>query len=378
MIKVWGKDIVIAQTNAIQTDFTSASPIIDFGGATLDYSNSDLYRDHDEDGWSTYDELQRETDPFNADSYPPGTPPPPLPLPPNNLRVAPGDGQLSLQWDVVEGAEGYYVYFGTASDLSVRQYLEQGGTRLFTQTNSQILTGLGNGTTYFVLVTTAKGQLESKAAKVADKPVEMTNSFLARVNVTGLNGALILTLTHGIVTEDLTVTGDGRAVFPTLLPSGTAFSVTIKQQPVNQTCKVGTASVNESIPVEVKCDKLEYAVIANVNGLGASGLLELQNGNSGAISVQADRLVTVDPAVPDGSRYHVTVKTQPPNRQCTLLNGTGTVGTSDVRVEVLCSEIPTPGVRVGGTVVNLKGTLILSYTINDVAVDEKFIGENGL
>lgn len=280
VVNVAGRDLVIAQTNAVERVFSAASPTIDFSGATLDYSNSDLNRDQDEDGWSTKDELTKGTEPFNPDSHPPGVPPAPVPQPPKNLRVDPGDGQLSLQWDAVEAADGYYVYFGTASDLSVDRYREQGGTRLTSQTNNYLLSGLGNGTTYYILITSRKGTQESVAVssnRIPNRDSQPT--YTINVSVFNLNGKLVLSNGY----DDLTVVASGHIVFAGPLQDATPYSVTIKTQPIGQFCVVGGMSsgiINgaDVHDIDVVCDRELRDVFAEVTGLTGGELILQYNG----------------------------------------------------------------------------------------------------
>ena len=57
--------------------------------------------------------------------------------------------------------------------------------------------------------------------------------------VSGLSGAIVLQDNGG---DDLTVTVNGAFKFATKLPSGAAYSVTVKTSPSGQSCTVSQAS----------------------------------------------------------------------------------------------------------------------------------------
>jgi hypothetical protein len=73
---------------------------------------------------------------------------PTAPVAPSAPAVSPGDTQLTVTWTAVEGATAYEVYYGTSSDSgSASKY----GTDV-TRGTSATITGLTNGTTYYVWV----------------------------------------------------------------------------------------------------------------------------------------------------------------------------------------------------------------------------------
>jgi hypothetical protein len=73
---------------------------------------------------------------------------PTAPAAPSTPTVSPGDTQLTVTWTAVEGATAYEVYYGTSSDSgSASKY----GTDVTSGTSTTI-TGLTNGTTYYLWV----------------------------------------------------------------------------------------------------------------------------------------------------------------------------------------------------------------------------------
>ena len=65
---------------------------------------------------------------------------------PTNFNSVPGDGQVILSWDEVEGASGYKLYYGVSSGV-------YGGSEDVGDDTSIILSGLTNGSTYYFVVT---------------------------------------------------------------------------------------------------------------------------------------------------------------------------------------------------------------------------------
>lgn len=130
---------------------------------------------------------------------------------------------------------------------------------------------------------------------------------------------------------------------PSPVAYGSAYAVTVQSQPAGLTCSVsngsGTmpaAAVND---VTVTCAVTTYTVGGSISGLSASGLV-LANG-ADSLSVAANAAVfTMPTGVASGASYDVTVETQPASQICTVSNGSGTVGTSDVtNVTVSCATI---------------------------------------
>jgi 6-phosphogluconolactonase len=166
--------------------------------------------------------------------------------------------------------------------------------------------------------------------------------------LSGLSGTgLVLRNNAG---SDLAVApANGTFTFATALVTGSAYNVTVATQPSNpsQTCSVtggagtvGTANVSN---VQIACTTNSFTVGATVTGLDADGLV-LQNNGGNDLSVASDGTVTFPGQTLSGDAYAVTVKTQPtvaplplPAQFCTVTNGSGTVGASDVNVAIACA-----------------------------------------
>jgi hypothetical protein len=98
-----------------------------------------------------------------------------------------------------------------------------------------------------------------------------------------------------------------------------------------------------------------YSVSASVTGLAGSGLT-LTNNGGGAIAVSGNGIVTIAASVAATAAYLVVVTVQPstPSQTCSVTNGSGTVGNSNVsNIGVTCA---TNNYAVGGSVSNLLGS----------------------
>ena len=114
---------------------------------------------------------------------------------------------------------------------------------------------------------------------------------------------------------------------------------------------VGGASVTS---VTVNCSTDQHVVSGTVNGLAGAGLTLALNGGT-PLPVGANGGFSFSGAVASGQTYAVTVATQPqtPWQTCTVANGSGTIGSTDVaNVAVTCV---TNSYKIGGNVSGLVG-----------------------
>ena len=104
-----------------------------------------------------------------------------------------------------------------------------------------------------------------------------------------------------------------------------------------------------------------HTVGGTVAGLAGTGLVLSLNGGAQTLAIPANGGFTFPTALATGSSYAVTVATQPsgPSQTCSIANGSGQVGASDVtNVAVTCV---TNAYTVGGSVTGLAGSgLVLS------------------
>jgi 6-phosphogluconolactonase (cycloisomerase 2 family) len=162
-------------------------------------------------------------------------------------------------------------------------------------------------------------------------------------SVSGLSGAgLVLQNNSG---NNLAVAANGSFVFSAALGSGAAYNVTVLTQPTGpvQTCSVaagsGTIGSANVTGVQVSCAASGPSVGGTVTGLESSGLV-LQNNGGPDLAISANGAFTFPDIVSSGAAYAVTIKTQPtigPFQNCTVTNGSGTVGAGPVTsVAIAC------------------------------------------
>ncbi len=161
-------------------------------------------------------------------------------------------------------------------------------------------------------------------------------------SVTGLSGSGLVLQDNG--GDNLAVSASGPFTFATKVNSGAAYSVTIMTQPSGQTCTVasgsGTATANVT-NVAVACTNSSSGVTigGTVTGLSGTGLVLQDNGGDN-LTVTKNGTFAFATALATGKAYAVTVATQPtsPAQTCTVMNGTGTISTSNVtNVSVTCA-----------------------------------------
>lgn len=156
-------------------------------------------------------------------------------------------------------------------------------------------------------------------------------------SVSGLIGSGLVLRNNG--GDDLPLNSDGGFTFSTPLAVGATYLVTVQSQPSGQTCTVnndsGTMGESDVTDVTVTCALNAYTVGGTVSGL--SGTVVLQNNSSDSLPLSADGAFTFSTPVAEGASYNVTVQTQPTLQTCSVTNGSGTMGASNVtNVLVTC------------------------------------------
>ena len=168
------------------------------------------------------------------------------------------------------------------------------------------------------------------------------------------------------------VTANGAFVFDasrTSAVNGTVYGITITRQPTNpaQTCVVvngsGTVAGADVNDVNVVCGTHTVSVTVVGQRQHSAHGMTLQNNGGDDKRTFVDGTFTFATALPVGSAYNVTVSAQPqtPDQTCTVSNGSGTIGSSDITDIVVNCPYP-PAYAVGGTITGLTGTgLDLTY-----------------
>ena len=207
--------------------------------------------------------------------------------------------------------------------------------------------------------------------------VVSTTRYTIGGSASGLVGSGLVLQDNGV--DSLTVSASGSFAFATPLTNGSSYAVTVATQPTNpaQTCVVtsGSGTVNGANvqSIAVACSTNGYTVGGAVSGLIGSGLV-LQDNGGDDLPISAAGTFTFSQTVGSGVAYAVTVKTQPtnPNQTCTVVGGSGTMGSANVTdVAVNCA---TSTFTVSGTVSGLAGSGLI---LQDNAGDDLPIPANG-
>ena len=149
------------------------------------------------------------------------------------------------------------------------------------------------------------------------------------------------------------VTGATSFQFPTGLPSGSGYSVTVAQQPTNppRTCTVsnGTGVIGSGpvTNVAVTCAPAgtpSMTVVANISRLSGTGLVLSDNGVDllpvAPVSAAVVTTATFQSLVPPNGAY-VGVATQPLNQVCTVPSPAASSGSATTYwVDVVCNCAP--------------------------------------
>lgn len=178
------------------------------------------------------------------------------------------------------------------------------------------------------------------------------NSYVIGGSVSGLGtGKSVVLQLNGA--NDLTRTAAGSFSFAATVAHGSAYSVTVKTQPVGQTCSVGSGSGTATAAVTtvtVNCTTNTYTVGGNVTGLATGQSVVLQINGGGDLVRSANGAFGFSTPLTDGGTYLVSVKTQPVGQTCLVANGSGTVTGAVTNISVTCS---TSTYNIGGTVTGL-------------------------
>ena len=308
--------------------------------------------------------------------------------PSQSCTVANGSGTIGAAdvTDVaVTCATGTFVIGGTVSGLagSGLELQNNGGDDLAVNGNGtfQFGTPLASGDAYNVTVkthptgpqqscTVTNGAGTVTSASVTNIAIVCaTDRFTIGGTTSGLSGSgLVLQLNGG---NDFQVQANGRFAFPVSVASGTPYVVSVRTQPSNpaQDCSVangvGVVSGANIANVAVSCTTNAFSIGGMVQGLRGSGLVLQKNGGDD-LAIASNGNFTFQTEQASGTPYTITVRTQPasPSQTCTVANGSGTVGSGNVRnVRVTCA---TNTFTIGGTVSGLLGTgLVLSNNGGD-------------
>jgi len=143
--------------------------------------------------------------------------------------------------------------------------------------------------------------------------------------------------------DNLTVSANQSFNFPTPVPSGSPYAVTILGAPAGESCAVtngsGTVVSSNITGIAVLCTPNPYTIGGTLSGLlsGHSLTLEDNGGNSTSLSVNGK--FGFSGQLLSGSTYAVTLLSQPSGQTCTVSNGSGAVTSANISsVAIACAD----------------------------------------
>jgi hypothetical protein len=204
----------------------------------------------------------------------------------------------------------------------------------------------------------ARGSGNIADANVVDVAVTCaTGQFAIRGTVSGLTGSGLVLQNNG--GNDLPISANGAFSFANRLIDGATYTVIVRTQPSGQNCVVrnpsGTIRGADARNIEVVCASNSFTIGGRVSGLAGAGLTVRLNGGHD-LSIVDNGAFAFETALPSGAAYEVSVRRQPTNpaQVCTVNNGAGTIGGSNVtNITINCVS---SSFTVGGTVSGLAGT----------------------
>jgi len=129
---------------------------------------------------------------------------------------------------------------------------------------------------------------------------------------------------------------------PTTVPYASAYAVKVQTQPIGLTCTVsngsGTMPARPVSDVGIACAASTYTLGGSIAGLAVDGLVLTDGIDRLDVAAHAASF-TMTTGLASGSNYAVTVADQPGGEVCQIVNGSGTVGSTDVAsVQVTCGS----------------------------------------
>jgi hypothetical protein len=187
----------------------------------------------------------------------------------------------------------------------------------------------------------------------------MKTAYTVGGTVGGLNSGTSVRLANG---ADAVTSMNGTFTFPTPVPSGDGYLVSVTTQPANGgPCNVfggtGTVGNGNVTSVLVNCSASMYAIGGTVNNL--NGSVTLANANNGdSVQLSANGSYAFPKLV--SGNYSVSVSQQPtypPESQtCLVANGSGAASGNVTNIDISCA---TNSFTVGGNISGLSGSVTL-------------------
>jgi hypothetical protein len=236
-----------------------------------------------------------------------------------------------------------------------------------------LITGsaLTTGQTYTILFTsfydTSKPPWDNLGSGTFSITPDVNLGYAVGGVLSGLgNGKTVVLQNNGA--DPLSLSANGSFVFDTFTTNGSPYAVTVRTQPVGNTCSVsngsGTMSSANVTNIAVSCVAMPR-IGGTLSGLGSGKSVTLKNNGGDNLVVDANGSFVFATPILAGNSYAVSVGAQPAGQTCTVTNGTGTAVTDVSNVGVECSNgaQPIPTLSEWGMIIlsiSLAGTMMLA------------------
>jgi len=191
-------------------------------------------------------------------------------------------------------------------------------------------------------VTAGSGTVGTKNVTTVKVACASSQTFTIGGTLSGLSsGKSVTLLDNG--GDSLKLTANGTFTFATPLASGATYNVTVGTEPAGETCTVtngsGTVGSANVTNVKVACASSQtFTIGGTLSGLKSGKSVTLLDNGGDSLKLTANGTFTFATPLASGATYNVTVGTQPAGETCSVTNGSGTVGSSNVtNVAVACS-----------------------------------------
>jgi hypothetical protein len=274
---------------------------------------------------------------------------------------------------------------GLAGSASV-VLLDNGGDALTVSSNGAFTfkTALPSAAAYAVTVgtqpsgetcTVTSGSGTVATANVTGVVVSCAaNTYTVGGNVSGLAAsASVVLLDNG--GDALTVSSNGAFTFKTALASAAAYAVTVATQPSGETCTVssgsgtvGTANITSVVVTCATTVATTYSITVDITNLVGTIGVTLNGSDTASVTNPSSTPASETMIFPDiatGTKYTVTVTTQPTGYTCATSDGSGTIASANVTVNIACTAIPNYSINVDIT--DLVGTIGVTLNGSDTA-----------
>ena len=171
-----------------------------------------------------------------------------------------------------------------------------------------------------------------------------TDTYTVGGTVVGLDLGSSLVLQNNL-DDDLTVTSNGSFTFHTALADRSNYDVTILTNKSGKTCGITNSKDiimgADVTNVVIVCNTNSYSVGGTVTGIPAGKELLIQNNSQNTTTLTDDGDFTFTTKIPNTGGYNVTILKEPKGTNCTVANGSGTIGGANITdVEITCVATP--------------------------------------